>query len=193
MATATAAALPLARFRQRISAAIDRHTANAAGTVAGAPVRGCWRREANMVGTEWGGHIGGTLITLSVDAGVLPSAFGGHPLVQSPAHAWHTGPAQPLAYTDAAGKIITVPGLDYTASTGPLTDSEGTPLLDMDGRVLEGTEVRQGDPLPLLSRDTRAIGAQVVITEGDGIGAYSIVEVRPADGGRITLVLEVAA
>jgi hypothetical protein len=193
VATTTAAALPLANFRARISSAIDRHTANSAGTVAGMAVRGCWRRESDMAGTEWGGRIGGTLITFGVDAGVLPSAFGGHPPVQLPAHPWHTGPAQPLAYTDMHRQIITVPGPDYIASTSPLTDDAGNPLLNADGEVLEVADIRQGDPVPLLCGETRAMGAQVVITAGDGLGTYSIAEVRPADGGRIVLVLEVAS
>lgn len=190
VATTTAAALPLADFRARISAAIDRHTANAAGTVAGVAVRGCWRREADTVGTEWGGRIGGTLITYTVDAAVLAGAFGGQP---APAQPWYTGPGQALAYTDDRGEIITVRGPDYIASTGPLIDQAGDMLRDQAGVVLEGSELRQGALVPLMSAERRASGAVVVITAGEGVGAYTIAEVQPADGGRVRLVLEVAS
>lgn len=154
---APAADLPLANFRARISAAIDRHIANAAGTVAGVSVRGCWRRGSDIVGTEWGGRIGGTLITYTVDAAVLAGAFGGQPAAQSPAGHWYEGPGQALAYTNDGGQILT-----------------------------------NGTDEPLLSVERRASGAQVIITAGEGIGAYTIAEVQPADGGRVRLVLEVA-
>lgn len=185
--------MPLATLRARISAAIDRHTANAAGTVAGVAVRGCWRREPGIAGTEWGGRIGGTLITFSVDAAVLPSAFGGQPPVQAPAQPWYAGPGQALAYTDDAGEIITARAPSYLVSTGPLADMDGEILTTPAGSPLEGTARILGEYEPLMSTERRAAGAQVIITAGEGIGAYTIAEVQPADGGRIRLVLEVAS
>lgn len=193
VATTTAAALPLANFRARISAAIDRHTANSAGTVAGVAVRGCWRREWAAQVSDWGHVPGATRVTFAIDAAALAACFAGEPRLQAPAQPWYTGHAQPLAYVDDQGEIITIRGPDYIASTGPLTDPAGAPLLNAAGDVLEGSELRQGDLSPLMSTETRAIGAPVVITAGDGIGTYSIAEVHPHDGGRLLLVLEVSA
>lgn len=68
------------------------------------------------------------------------------------------------------------------AETLYLASSSGEILTDANGEPLEGAVTVQ-----------RRVGAPVVIEHGEGVGAYTIADVQPADGGRLLLLLEVSA
>jgi hypothetical protein len=146
--------LPLRSLRPVLSRALDRHLANAAGTIGGAPMRGIYRAEWTPVQGEWGHVTGSTRSTLSIDADTLQAGFPRQPPAPE-GSAWHEG-SSPLYLTDSDDQI--------------LTDSDDQPL----------------------TLGERASGMSVVITSGEGLGAYTIAEAHPADGGRVLLILEAA-
>lgn len=100
-------ARPLCGVRERISQAIDRVTANAAGTIGGRPMRGVWRRESAPTALDWGHQVAGSRITLSVDEALIPAAFSGQPLPDA-ADRWSAG-SSPTYLTDSAGAWLTDP------------------------------------------------------------------------------------
>ena len=147
---------PLAQIRSRISESIDRHLANAAGTINGLPMRGCYRRTWAEQDVQWAQSAGGTRCTLMIDADLIQTGFAGQAQAAA-GQSWYDGTA-PLSLVDPSGQI--------------LRDSAG---------------------VPLSSSVTVAIGWTVEITDGEGIGLYTIAEAHPSDGGRVMLILTLDA
>ena len=144
---------PLSDVRERISQAIDRVTANAAGTVGGRPMRGVWRRQAAPIGVEWGQQIAASRITLSVDAALIPAAYAGQPL-PGDVDRWSHGSA-PTYLTDSAGAWLTDPAGQRIEPAPPEPTATGMPVEITAGQgvgryCVSGVEPADGGRLLLL-------------------------------------------